>query len=280
MVHAGRAQRGSCSVTRMRSLFAAVVLVVVLAPEAAAQMSYGQTARTAPVPPEVAAQATFDTSYLLALYMTQLAAAGSPPSPADIDKAARQYFTNGAAVVGVPTTGPGAAYFRNGAEVMAYPTPRAAPATATPVPAPAGYVRTEPLEVDAGVAAPAGTPGVVGSAPTPELPAPANEARGPTCPPSEIAAAMAFASQFASAEAPRTAPACPPPSASPTPIPAPPTVAPAAESAVEATPLCPAGPSVLSRIAPPLGGVLFGGLAVVLWSRPRLARAARARNAR
>ena len=35
---------------------------------------------------------------------------------------------------------------------------------------------------------------------------------------------------------------------------------------------CPSGPSPLSRIATVLGGALLGGLAVVLWSRPRSLR--------
>src|ERR1019366_9466210 len=144
------------------------VLVTLLAPLAFAQTAAGQAVRTVPTQPEIAAQATFDTGYLLALYMAQLAAAGTPPSQADIDEATRQYLTNGAAVTSVPTSGPGAAYFHNGAEVMAFPTQPVAPAPEATVSAGAGSLESEPYpyEMDAGVspapssgeeAAPAGT---------------------------------------------------------------------------------------------------------------------------
>jgi hypothetical protein len=38
---------------------------------------------------------------------------------------------------------------------------------------------------------------------------------------------------------------------------------------------CPPAPSLLSRIAPAFGGIFFGGLAVALWSRPRMIRTRR-----
>src|ERR1700722_10847689 len=116
----------------MRARFAAAGLVLLLARAASAQTLGTQPPRgTVQARSEVAAQAsfdtgaqaTFDTSYLLALYMMQLQGAGTPPTQADIDEAARQYFTNGAVVTAVPTSGPGAAYYRDGASVMAYRTP-------------------------------------------------------------------------------------------------------------------------------------------------------------
>jgi hypothetical protein len=73
-------------------------VVVLLSPDASAQVAAGQSSRLDPMQVEIAAQATYDTSYRLALCMTQLAAAGNAPSPADIEEAAHQYFTNGAAV--------------------------------------------------------------------------------------------------------------------------------------------------------------------------------------
>jgi hypothetical protein len=51
------------------------------------------------------------------------------------------------------------------------------------------------------------------------------------------------------------------------PAPAP---APAAEP--ESAPQCAPGPSLLSRLAPAFGGLFFGGLAVALWTRPRMLR--------
>jgi hypothetical protein len=104
------------------------------------------------------------------------------------------------------------------------------------------------------------------------------------CGPLELEAAMAIASQFATAEAPPPPPAV---SCEPCPAPNPYPVQRRAESqpvaAVETAPppACPAGPSLLSRLAPALGGALFGGLAVVLWSRPwpRPIRVTRVRKA-
>src|SRR6202035_537570 len=87
----------------MRRTLPAIVVVLLFAPDAWAQpVAAEPPARTTPTQSELAAQASFDTSYVLALYMAQLAAAAAPPSQADIDEAAWQYFTNGAAVTGVP----------------------------------------------------------------------------------------------------------------------------------------------------------------------------------
>jgi hypothetical protein len=284
----------------MRRALAAIVLVLLLAPEASAQVSAGQPARIVPVQAEIAAQATFDTSYLLALYMTQLAAAGTAPSQTDIDEAARQYFTNGAAMTSVPSSGPGAAYFQNGAavtgvansgpgaayfhngaEVMAYyPAPQVTPAPVATGEAGAGLVGSESYEQDAGVqratastedAAPMGAAAV--------QPAPTSEVRAgasmwPTCSPLEIEAAMAIASQFSTAASRPSATSCTPSIASTS-------VAPPAEtaptSAVAPAPNCPPGPSALSRIAPALAGAFFGGLGIALWLRPRPLRVAQHR---
>jgi hypothetical protein len=268
----------------MRRAIAAVALVLLFAPEAWAQRA-GPQARTAPIGPEIAAQASFDTGYVLALYMAQLAATGTPPSQADIDEAARLYFTNGAAVVGVPSSGPGAAYFRNGAQVMAYPAPQAAPSVA--VAAGKGAFGNEPSSEDAGAQGTAvgaeevAPPGASATGParsSAEAGSGASAAAGSTCTPLELEAAMALASQFATAAAPATpVPACmpAPPSTS-----VPPRTALAPVFVAEAAPSCPAGPSLFARIAPALGGVLFGGLAVALWSRPRSFRPTHPRRAR
>jgi hypothetical protein len=45
----------------------------------------------------------------------------------------------------------------------------------------------------------------------------------------------------------------------------------------EPAPECPAGPSLLARIATALAGAILGGLAVALWSRPRPLRVAHGR---
>jgi hypothetical protein len=281
----------------MRRALPAIVVLLLLASEASAQVAGGQPAQT------VATQATFDTSYLLAFYMTQLAAAGNAPTQADINEAARQYFTdgaavtsvptsgpgaayfqNGAAVTGVPSSGPGAAYFHNGAQAMAYyPAPQV-----TPAPVATGHASASPAasplyEEDAGVpralvstaeGAPTG-PAATHPPPTSEVPAEASAATGLTCSPLEIEAAMAIASQFATAAVPR------PSATSCTPSPASNSVPAHAETALpspaEPAPSCPPGASLLSRIAPALGGALFAGLAVALWSRPRPLRVAQRR---
>lgn len=236
----------------------------------------------------VATQASFDTGYLLAVYMAQLASAGTPPSPADIDEATRLYLTNGAAVTGVPTRGPGAAYFQNGAEVtavpttgsgaayfqngaavMAYPSPRATAAQGTTV---AAGPAPQPS-----VSAP--EPGVASL--SPQSQSGAGTATDLTCSPREIEAAMAFASQFAVAAAP-----APPTEPSYTPATAPISVAPSVTPAAGTVPALVKGPFALTPLACPSGpspwspylaaaiGAILGGFAVVLWSRPRVLRVA------
>jgi hypothetical protein len=283
----------------MRRSLAATILVLLLAPEASAQIAGGQPPRMVPTQAEIATQATFDTSYLLELYMTQLASAGAAPTQADIDEAARLYFTNGAAVTSVPTSGPGAAYFQNGAavtgvpsrgpgaayfhngaEVMAYyPGPQITPAPVARGKASAGLVGSQSYREDAGVqlapiiATAEATPtGAVAASPASasKVPAEASSATGLTCSPAEIEAAIAIASQFATA-APRPSGTCTPSTA---PTLAPPLAEMAAmtpASAAEPAPSCPPGPSsLLPRIAVALGGAFCGGLAVALWSRLRM----------
>lgn len=272
----------------MGRILAPLLLVMLLASDALAQVSSGPPTGA---PLQVATQASFDTGFLLAAYMAQLASAGTPPSPADVDEAARLYFTNGAAVTGVPTsgpgaayfhdgaevtgvptTGPGAAYFQNGAQVLAYPSPLAPPARETSVVAGAGQPIVSPPE-DAGEprVASESTANVPAS---PSLPSQsgAGTAADLTCSPREIEAAMAFASQFAAA-----APA-PPTEPSYTPTTASTSVTPAAETTpalVKAPPLrCPSGPSVWSRFLVAGIGAVVGALAVALWSRPRALRVA------
>jgi hypothetical protein len=280
---------------------------MLLAPDASAQTLAEQPARTLPMQAEIAAQASFDTGYLLALYMTELAAAGAPPSQAEIDEAARQYLTNGAAVTGVPSTGPGAEYFRNGAavtgvpssgpgaayfhdgaDVMAYPTPRMTPAPDATNQAGPGAVASESYEEDAGTSQ---TVANTGQGPETRLseaqPPPVSElgaaptTMGLTRSPLEIEAAIAIASQFATAAAaPRPAASGSPATASnqvPLPVEVPKAVEAAPARVAEPAPECPAGPSLLARIATALAGAILGGLAVALWSRPRPLRVAHGR---
>ncbi len=293
----------------MRRILVVSVLLVLVAPEASAQVAGGQPGRMGPTPVELGAQASFDTSYLIALYMTQLAAAGAAPTRADIDEAARQYltngaaatgvpasgpgaayFTNGAAVTGVPPSGPGAAYFNNGAAVMAYSPPWVPAAPEATAEVRATRVGIESLAEDAGAARPSASteqavPTAVASA-QPRAPSEAQAAStetGLTCSPQEIEAAMAIARQFAMVSS------SPPPATSWMPATASPAVAsPAAmapKCAPEAAPECPAqmassaprGPSFLSRITVALSGAFLGALAVALWLRPRPIRTARLR---
>jgi hypothetical protein len=288
----------------MRRTLSVIVLVLLLAPDASAQPVAGQLARTVPMQAEIAAQASFDTGYLLALYMTQLAAAGAPPSQADIDEAARQYLTSGAAVAGVPTTGPGAEYFRNGAavtgvpssgpgaayfhdaaDVMAYPSSRVTPVPGATNQASTGAVASEAYEEDAGT-----SQAVASTAEGPEArpgegqPAPVSEVEvgsrttGLTCSPLEIEAAIAIASQFATAAAPAASSS---PSTASDPVLLPVETAKGVEAALahvaEPAPECPAGPSLVGRFATALAGAILGGLAVAFWSRPRPLRVAHGR---
>jgi hypothetical protein len=285
-----------------------VALVLLLAPDASAQsVAAEQPGRTVPTHAEIAAQASFDTGYLLGLCMTQLAAAGAPPSQADIDQAAGQYFTNGAAVTGVPSTGPGAEYFRNGAavtgvpargpgaayfrdgaDVMAYPTPWVSPNPGATDQTGSGAVASVSYEEDAGTsravantgAGPEEKPGDAQPAPVSEVEV-GSRTRGLTCSPLEIEAAIAIAGQFATAAAsPRPAATCSSSTASTTvalPVETAKTVEAARARLADSTARCPADPSILARIATALVGAILGGLAVALWSRPRPLREAHGR---
>jgi hypothetical protein len=269
----------------MRRTLAAVMLGLLLLARTAA----AQTTTSEPVPPSLptpqgvaAGQASVQTSYLLALYMMALASAGAPPSPADINEATRQYLTNGAAATGVPSSGPAATYFRNGAdvtgvpgtgpraayftqgaEVLAYPSTASTAGSASP-PIPvrdgAGPVAATPLVEDSG------EPGDVAEAAAPSTPAEATPAPPPppTVPGSSLEGpSLASGATLAALPSPPTCPACATATAMtrPTPREPPPEAV--------ATPSCPPAPSSFGAIAAALGGAVLGGLAVVLWSRPR-----------
>jgi hypothetical protein len=266
----------------MQRLLAAVALVLLLARPALAQAP----PPSPPLPPAagVNVQASVEASYLLASYMAALANAGLPLSQSDIDEATRQYLTNGAAatgvptrgpaaayfqngaaVTGVPTSGPGAAYFNNGSQVLAYyPPPRSAPAETAQPPA---------TEVDAGSSSGSGE----------EAGAPdAAEETGPVAMPTEAAPpAPTTGPTTETAVVPVEAPAAPPPG----PTSCPPCVAattppPALATSPTESPASPPGPSTIGRVGTALGGALFGGFAVFLWSRPRPPRTGRSGNGR
>jgi hypothetical protein len=282
----------------MRRALAVTGLLVLIAREAQAQVGAGQSARIASMSADMGVQATLDTTYLLALCMAQLAAAGSAPSQGDIDEATRAYFahgaayfTNGAAATGVPTSGPGAAYFTNGAEVTAY-----SPSAVTEAPEAAGAgvatLAGDRYEQDAGSEDAAATPSDVvategGPAAMQPAPPAAVQAEptstGPTCSPMEIEAAMAIARQFAAvAPSPASAAPCTPSPVStfvPSRAQTAPTFAPASNSSVGPVGPTSSGdrPSLFSRLAFALSGAFFGGLAVALWLRPRPMRVARPR---
>ncbi len=265
----------------MRRLSAAVVLVLLLSRPASAQAPPARPPPISPAAVELNAQSSIDAAYLLAQYMAYLASAGMPPSPSDIDEATRQYLTNGAAVTGVPTQGPAAAYFQNGAAVTGapasgpgadyfhngsqvlayYPAPQPVAPAATAQPAVAA-------ELDAGMVADsaedAGVPeapeeaGAAPLAPTPTetAPTPASTSSVPVSPPVETPAVQSEAMPAP----PLVASSCPPCGVA------------SATEAPAAAPQCPPATSRLSRIATALGGALGGGLAVVLWTRPRSPR--------
>lgn len=291
----------------MRRAVPPLAIVLLLGREAGAQGITSQASRLASSQAEVAAQSTFDTSYLLAHYMTELAASGRVLSQADIDEASRQYFTNGAEATGVPTSGPraayfkngaeatgvptsgpGADYFKNGAEVMAYRSAPIAPppeTVAQPSRVPAAAVSAP--EPDSGAsedaAGPAGAAGEgrepagavpVVQGPPPEAAPGASSAATAACPPSELQAAIAIANQFAGAAAPPTETvAC-------APTPAAESTQPVAPSRLaQPAPECQSRPSLWARVIPALGGAFLGGLAVALWSLPRAVRGGQRRQA-
>jgi hypothetical protein len=101
--------------------------------------------------------------------------------PAQLEQAREQYFTNGAAVMSVPTSGPGAEYFSNGAEMLATPAtswvegPLAAP-EAPAASASATAATTPPAPSTSASAPPA--PSTSASAP----PVPSTSASAPSAP--------------------------------------------------------------------------------------------------
>jgi hypothetical protein len=277
---------------RSATLPLAVFFGLVLAPEASAQVAAGPIARIGPMQAEIAAQASFDTSYLLELYMTQLAAEGAAPTQAEIDEATRQYFTNGAAVTSVPSDGPGAAYFtegaavtgvptkgpsadyfHNGAEVMAYyPTPKltGAPGASGSTTASPMAASVEPAPPETQEAASIGIP-VAPPEPVSEVQAGTGKAGRLTCSPAEIEMALAIGREYATASAPTS---CVPPTRPSEPSSAFPFRGAAPAPTVVANPAlsCATGPAPLpvlfSRVVAALCGALLGGLAVVLWRGP------------
>jgi hypothetical protein len=266
----------------MRRLLPAMALLLILAPAASAQMAPPPQPPPVPIPAQIGAQAGVETSYLLALYMTALANAGRAPTPSDIDEATRQYLTNGAAVTGVPGSGPGSAYFQNGAGVTAVPGSGAAAAyfqngasvlaypSSTAVPA-APAAPTAMVNVDAGpgavisapVAVDAGAPESTDDATSPAAaPVPSAAVSAGWTPPA-VSAELPAETSATYATTPPAAPSCP----QCTPTPQAPAIISIAQP--EASLACPPGPSPLERLATGLGGALVGGLAVVLWTRPR-----------
>ena len=244
----------------MRRL-AAMVLVLLFAPRASAQQRTLQPqVQPAPAATLTPAQAGYDTATLLALYMGQLANSGKAPSQSDISEAARQYFTNGAAVSTVPTSGPGAAYFQNGAAVMSY---GATPAPTVPAPPPVAQPVAVPVPVPLSAPDETATPAEASADTT----TPASTAPGVT-----EAQAASSSSPSAAASPAAASPTTPAPPVQPlyqTIVVSPP-AQPASDTEPEAT--CPPPPSFLSHVAPAFGGLFFGGLAVALWTRPRMLR--------
>ena len=261
----------------MRRFLVAMVLLLVLAPLAPKAWAQGylrQQVQPAMTPGQTSAQATYDNATMLALYMSQLASSGRAPNQSDINEAARQYFTNGAAVSTVPTSGPGAAYFQNGAAAVTY---GAAPAPTVPAPT----ATVQPAAVYAPPAAPALQP-----APVPVPPSAPDDTTTATtsAPDTRTAGSNALGVTEAQAANPTSQAAIAPPPA-PTASPYPPApVQPLYQTILVSTPpapepepalRCAPEPSLFSRIGPAFGGLLFGGLAVALWSRPRMIRTRR-----
>ena len=253
----------------MRRILPAIAFVLLLAPAGAFAQGYLRQPASGPPTAQnaVANQAGVDTAALLTLYMRQLASTGQPPSQSDIDEATRQYFTNGAAVSTVPTSGPGATYFQNGAAVMSYGTSPSPTPTAV---APTGTVQPAAVPAQAPPVLPVPVPQPVPVSPPTET---------PTAAEAEPTGATTTANNSAGvAETQAANPTSPPAAAPVINISAPAPVQPLVQTIIvpgpEPEPVlqCPPPPSFLSRIAPALAGLLFGGFAVALWSRPRMIR--------
>jgi hypothetical protein len=105
----------------MRSGVLAFVATMAVAPAAAAQQR--PTAATqAQLGPTAAQQLGVEVDYLMMLYAMQAMASGPPVPPAQADAMVRQYLTNGAQAMAVPTSGPAAAYFDNAGTALAQVT--------------------------------------------------------------------------------------------------------------------------------------------------------------
>jgi hypothetical protein len=282
----------------MLRAIAAILAFGLIASNAWAQTRPAPGAISSSEAAELAAQASLSTSYLLALYMEQLAAAGTPPTQADIDAAAHAYFTNGAAATGVPATGPGAAYFHDGAGVtaapssgpgaqwfhqgasaLAYPAPATVPPSPSPsppsaaqasVPADAGLDAGEDgrgEEADAGQDAsisPASTPPLPSeTAAMPHVPATPTVAASTsslTCSPEELETALAIGKKYALAAAPAGS-AHPGGDAGAAPAPA------SSAGGGSASPTCTAGPPAWIRIGTLVVGGALAVVGAIAWLR-------------
>ena len=277
----------------MRGAIAAGALgLVVCSGQASAQVA-NQPEPVAPPADGISPQASYNVPLLLASYMSRLAAAGAPVSQEDIEEAAHQYmtngaaatsvptsgpaaayFTNGAAVTGVPASGPVADYFRNGAQVFAYsPEPVAATSLETPS-ADAGLPRPKAAqEVPASQ-----TEVAQNSVPAPAAPTtmaatiqPAvNSATGLTCSPQEIEAAMAIARVYAGPSTPAPVPTSAALAAAAAPEPS---FEELRSSDVPRAPARSRRPSPWWPIVSALVGALLGAASMSLWTRVRVRHA-------
>ncbi len=89
------------------------------------------TAAAAPAAPTPAGPTTQQLQQQLAaqqqllwlLYQTQLAASSPAPNAQQLARITSEYFTDGAALTTVPSSGPGAAWFHDGAAATSMPAP-------------------------------------------------------------------------------------------------------------------------------------------------------------
>ncbi|HEY4011916.1 MAG TPA: hypothetical protein VGM06_01150 [Polyangiaceae bacterium] len=241
----------------LRSL-APLAFVVLLAPEVLAEESAAPAGR-APT------QAEIDEA--VHQYFTNGAAVMSVPSSGP----AADYFRNGASVTSVPTSGPGAAYFQNGAEVTAYRDPEESPIMEAPAPP-----TTPPVPSSAPTGSSTATTGSPGVTPLPTAngsssPRPvAVPTMTPAGPPVSTPSSEAPADDHT--DTPAGTPSRPEPSGtSALASPAAPTTAgePTGALAVERSVESSFDVLRLARLFPALGGALLGGLAIVFLSRAR-----------
>jgi hypothetical protein len=127
---------------RALAVISVAAMGVIAAGPAHAQESYPQGASApgqATAPPGAGYAASLNyVQYLQYLALMNAAAAAGSAAPAGSAPDYSQWYTNGAQMTTVPSSGPGAAYYTNGAEVTAYPTAQEAtpPPVASAVPAP------------------------------------------------------------------------------------------------------------------------------------------------